>query len=470
MTNCAIDEAYDIQGLVRTGYGSLKAARYILLRIDDAEAAKPWLRSLSITSVEDCRAGERAEALQIAFAAPGLSKIGLNEAEMEGFVSEFIEGMANDESRSRRLGDVDASAPEHWEWGATEKEPHILLMVFARPESIEALDEKLRSDASAHGCTQIASDAATDMSGREAFGFHDGLSQPKLDWSGELQPGGSKDRDYRTEMAAGEVLLGHPNEYKLVAHYPQTGGLGRNGTYLVYRKLEQDVTGFWQWLRSIAGEDKALALAEKMMGRTLSGAPLSGLNQKEGLRGKNGFDFSGDADGHICPLASHIRRANPRLGDHPAGNTDWLGNLLGSLGFGGSAMHDAVASSRFHRILRRGRPYGEFCPYDQAMQPDAPKVRAGLHFLCLNASLARQFEFVQGAWIASPTFAGLANESDPILGARYSAAGVAPSDHFSYLDDQRVPRRVNGIPQFVRVRGGAYFFLPGLNGLRQILK
>ncbi|WP_209347643.1 hypothetical protein [Pontixanthobacter sp. CEM42] len=470
MTERAKDEAADIQGLVRTGYGSLKAARYILLRIEDSNAAKQWLSSLHFTSVQDCRESKQNQALQIAFTAAGLAQLGLNADALEHFSPEFVDGMVHNESRSRRLGDVGTNAPEHWDWGAGDQEPHVLLLAFARPEKIQAIEETLRAEIQANGCILLRCQPSSDMDGREPFGFQDGISQPKMDWDGALQPGGAKDRDYRNRMAAGEVLLGHSNEYGFVADYPRDGDIGRNGSYLVYRQLAQDVTGFWQWLRDETGPEEAKTLAETMVGRTIDGQPLSGLAKMEGSRGRNAFDFSGDVDGVVCPIGSHIRRVNPRLGDHPGGNIDFLGNLIGSLGLGGTAKHDAVASSRFHRILRRGRPYGKTMPYEQAMQPGAEQMEAGLHFLCLNASLARQFEFVQGAWIASPAFAGLAGEQDPILGDRDREARGHDCDQFSYFDEDRVPRRIDQIPQFVNVRGGAYFFLPGLNGLREILK
>jgi hypothetical protein len=134
-------------------------------------------------------------------------------------------------------------------------------------------------------------------------------------------------------------------------------------------------------------------------------------------------------------------------------------------------MHDAVASARFHRIIRRGRGYGPAVDPIEAMTdtPPADEPEAGLHFICLNASLARQFEFVQGAWIASSYFGGLSCEQDPLMGHRLPDNGGRPTDSFSYSDEAGVPRLLSGLPRFVTVRGGAYFFLPGLSGLSRIL-
>ena len=102
------------------------------------------------------------------------------------------------------------------------------------------------------------------------------------------------------------------------------------------------------------------------------------------------------------------------------------------------------------------------------MRPDQPKVEAGLHFLCLNASLARQFEFVQGAWLISPTFGGMSQQGDPLIGDRCPFLGDSRSDLLRYYDADGIPRIAQGMPRFVTVRGGAYFFLPGIAGLKSI--
>jgi hypothetical protein len=136
---------------------------------------------------------------------------------------------------------------------------------------------------------------------------------------------------------------------------------------------------------------------------------------------------------------------------------------------------DAIASARFHRILRRGREYGTRLDRDAALAPGAvDESERGIHFLCLNANIARQFEFVQGAWIASATFAALSGEQDPLLGNRapFPAPPVADpgqrTDGFSRPSAPQNCRHVSGLPQFVYVRGGAYFFLPGLTALKWI--
>lgn len=461
-------EAADIQALVRTGFGSLNAARYILLRINDAAETKAWLRELQITSAAQAIDGQLDKVVQIAFTAAGLLALGINLEVAEDFAPEFLNGMACEGQHPQRLGDEGINAPENWDWGCGNKEPHILLTILADSDEIEAIESEIKRAAVDAGCDLIKSLASSDMARREPFGFADGISQPKLDWDGQVQPGGAKDRNYRNSLAAGEVLLGHDNEYGFQTSYPKKAELGRNGTYLVFRQLSQNVTGFWQWIAKNAGKQGTLELAEKMVGRKIDGEPLPGLTS-DGATSFNDFDFGSDRQGLACPIGSHIRRANPRSGDDPQGRRGFFKDVISSLGLSGTALEDAVASSRFHRILRRGRPYGKTLTPEMAMQPDAPQVDAGLHFICLNANLARQFEFVQGAWAASAKFAGLTGEQDPLLGNRLPFPRNSLTDGFTYHDANRLPRRKQSLPQFVTVKGGAYFFMPGLNGLKKIL-
>ena len=90
----------------------------------------------------------------------------------------------------------------------------------------------------------------------------------------------------------------------------------------------------------------------------------------------------------------------------------------------------------------------------------------GLHFICLNASILRQFEFLQNAWTVNTKFSGLTGEGDPLVGIREGIPGCPITDNFTIPKEGGLRRRVSGLPQFVTVRGGAYFFLPGLRALR----
>lgn len=467
----ACDELDDIPGLVRSGFGSLGGSCYLLLRIVDAAAARRWLGGLSATSAAAVEQSELPAALQIAFTARGLRALGFVEEALAEFAPEFLDGMASDERRSSRLGDVGANSPKNWRWGACEREPDALVMLFGASQAITSEAEALAAGARSNGFEVLEqllsrSERRPGKPGREPFGFADGLSQPTLDWNGTVRVKDAGNRTYRNRIAAGEFLLGHPNEYGFVAEHP--AALGRNGSYLVLREIEQDVAGFWGEMARRAGPDGAISLAERLLGRGLDGARLPGLTPSA----IGDFDFAGDEDGRICPLGSHVRRANPRIGDDPQGDRGWLRNLFATLGFAGTAQADAVASTRFHRILRRGRPYGSKSSATESIAARGPNDQgeAGLYFVCLNASLARQFEFVQGAWMASPSFAGLTGEADPLLGHREPFPAGCPTDAFGYVDESGEPRLLSGLPRFTRVCGGAYFLLPGMAGLQAILK
>jgi deferrochelatase/peroxidase EfeB len=372
---------------------------------------------------------------------------------------------------------VEANAPTRWAWGGPGAEPHLVLLLFAEADGLDALRSSLVTPAfeAAFAHTELAT-ARRD--GREPFGFLDGLSQPDVDWAGKRTPGGQPDLDYGNAIAAGEFLLGYANEYGLYTGRPVLDGdasgllppaedqpgkrdLGRNGAYLVIRQLEQDVSGFQAFTKARGGE----ALAEAMVGRKLaSGEPLATM-AKEPIRGVgpdkddlryNAFTFDSDAEGRLCPYSGHIRRANPRTGDIPGGDQGFVMKLVSMLGFGVDRRGDTIASSRFHRILRRGRKYG------------APGSPQGLHFIALNANLGRQFEFIQGAWLNSPKFAGMTAEQDPLLGARQPLETGQPTDAFRQPQIGGPCRELSGLPQFVTVKGGAYFFMPGVRALRWI--
>ena len=489
-----VTEHDDIQGLVRAGYGSLKEAIYLLLRIRDRAAAKAWLASAPVTSVADMRSHLK-EARHLAFTAAGLRALGVGESIVEAFSPEFVSGMAGEDARSRRLGDIAANAPSHWEWGSGAGEPHILLMLYAESGRLAALRDSILTPAFT-ATFEVRELATSNMGGREPFGFADGISQPRMDWDGERDASTSADLEYGNVIAPGEFLLGYLNEYvrytdrpllnpALVGagdlpFAPEDAGrrdLGRNGTYLVFRQLHQDVRGFWRFIASQSARVEPARLAEAMVGRTISGDPLVPLLDRP-IRGvgpdatdiaRNRFTYESDGDGVKCPLGGHVRRANPRTGDMPGGVQNVFSQVLRQLGLKkDDPRADLAASSRFHRILRRGREYGRFIEPEAALKPDEPDPESGINFICLNANIARQFEFVQEAWLTSAKFAGMSGEQDPLTGDRQPLPEGEPRDGFVVPQLAGPCRRISGLPSFVTVRGGAYFFLPGLKALRFI--
>src|SRR6266851_5240485 len=127
----------DIQAIAWTAFDSLKGASYMLLRVGDPGDARQWLHSLAPTSLGDLYGADgvkqtRDEVVQVAFTAAGLRKLGIADAVLKEFSPEFVEGMTGSQNRLQRLGDIGANAPDKWQWGAGDKEPHLLLILFAK--------------------------------------------------------------------------------------------------------------------------------------------------------------------------------------------------------------------------------------------------------------------------------------------------------------------------------------------------
>ena len=490
----------DVQGLVRYGHARMTEACYFLLKVKNQSAAQSWLSQAPVTSAAQLQQPPQT-ALQLAFTRQGLDALGVPPKVVAGFSPEFLSGMEGDENRSTRLGDVANNAPSYWRWGAGSKIPHVVVMLFAEPGLLSDWTQSIRAQFWTAAFEEIGCLPTSNMGGREPFGFIDGISQPEIDWEQKRKvPINGNQRRYGNIVCLGEFLLGYLNEYgrytgrplldpqdrassELPAanDEPEKKDLGRNGTYVVMRQLVQDVRGFWQFLNrevNSNAEDRA-RLASRMVGRALADGlpleplspyPIEGVGETAREISQNQFTYDPDVDGVRCPLGAHIRRANPRNPDIPGNPQGLVSTLLRTLGFGGKNIrYDLVASTRFHRILRRGREYGPSLAIERALDappPDEPE--RGLHFLAINANIQRQFEFVQNAWLMRTKFDGLTEESDPLLGNRAPIAGCPITNTFSIPQDGAVRRRVMDVPQFITVRGGAYFFMPGISALRYL--
>ncbi len=435
-------------------------------------------------------------ALQVAFTARGLAEIGMPESVIEGFSPEFLAGMT-EESRTRRLGDVGTNAPSQWAWGYGTSVPHLVVMFFAAPGSLTDFIQSVTGLRWSDAFEEMRWLKTADLDGIEPFGFADGISQPQLDWTRQRDPTRPQ-IDYGNVVALGEFLLGYPNEYNKYTERPlldpdpasadllpaedapEKKDLGCNGTYLVMRDLQQDVRAFWQFVSQQTAGNVAAGekLAAAMVGRTRAGDPLVPI-QQEPIPGigsnpdearQNRFTYEQDPTGSACPFGAHIRRANPRNPDFPGRPASLLQRLITMLGFGPKGFRDDLMSPvRFHRILRRGREYGSELLPEDALVPAPPNEPArGLHFVCLNANISRQFEFLQNAWIVNTKFSAMTGESDPLLGTRAEIPGCPVTADFNQPRAGGLRQRVSGLPQFVTVRGGAYFFLPSLRALRYI--
>lgn len=482
----------DLQGLLRFGYGKLTDTCFMLLNIANVDLAKQWLDTAPINSALT-KDPPPDRTLQIAFSVEGLRALGLQESVVDGFSDEFIVGMAGDESRSRRLGDVGSNAPQGWKWGGNATQaPHVLLLLYARKGNIEAWRKTVEGEHFLSAFQLLNQLPTLHIGDIEPFGFADGVSQPTIDWM-QRQSTDTHERDrYSNLLAAGEMVLGYPNEYgqytarplidpkkdRLATLLPDAEDestlkdFGRNGTYLVVRQLGQDVPGFWQFLDKVSdyAPRKREQLATAMVGRERNGTPLiaehiPGLSRKDH---GNHFTYDPDPNGNHCPLGAHIRRSNPRTGDLPPRVNGLISRLIKILGFSQRPDEDLVASSRFHRLLRRGRSYGPALAPEDAIKPDAPVAERGIQFICLVANISRQFEFVQNAWAMNSKFNGVQEERDPLLGNREPLMSGESTGHFNYPGLSGPMQKTCHLPQFVTTHGGGYFFMPGLRALKYI--
>jgi deferrochelatase/peroxidase EfeB len=482
-----------MQGLIMSGYFHLPHAAFLLLSLRPAgagphdpapHAARAWLGAVA-DRVTDGDARD-PECLNVAVTAAGLRALSLADAALEQFARPFVVGMA---CRSRFLGDdEDGAVPKDWRWrGGVDGKPdvpgtvHALLMVYAQDkDALAAALGRERGLLAAAGVREVAAiplapfaetewpDPRTGervAARREPFGFADGGSQPVLmDYAAGAARGWG-----RHGIAAGDVVLGRLNAYGESGPGILVGGsdhethalrrarragdalhdLGRNGTYLVLRQVRQDVAAFWRDVAEQAARFgvKAEWLAEKLVGRTLNGDVLQpgGPRPRAADGGPdNEFDFyAGDRTGRGCPVGSHIRRANPRDGLTPPEHD-------------GSPDEIRQAVNR-HRILRRGRPYGPPSPGPGAAEGEADAVERGLAFVCLNADIERQFEFIQHTWLNNRMFAALQDETDGLVGP--PGPVTIPAD----------PVRLRPVlQQHVTPVGGEYFFLPSRSALRYL--
>jgi Dyp-type peroxidase family len=446
----------DIQGFVLRGY-NLPFARYLMVHFEDATRARSFLRSLlgEITTGQRWDAGKPHTTLNLAFTHRGLQQLELPAATLVTFPAEFQQGM---KERAAILGDCGVNSPEHWD--AVWRDDTVHAWIGINGVTPEALDSRCTHILSlmeeSRGATVLYfQDAASRFingkpSTGEHFGFTDGFGNPEyLGVERSSQPGQGKllaDGTW-TPLATGELLLGYADEAGELPVAPLPHLLASNGTFMVYRKLHQNLATFRDFLERQAshyagGKEK---LAAKFIGRWRDGTPLElspdhpdQAIAKDPSRSTN-FTYSGDPEGTRCPLGAHMRRVHPRDG----------------FGFNGRLIDR-------RRITRRGLPYGRFADEND---PVSDGDERGVIFMALNANLSRQFEFVQQQWIQYGNDAHLGNDKDPLLG-QHGGHG-----RFMVQGDRNPanpPFMCSNLPDFVELRGGDYFFLPSITALAMI--
>ncbi len=502
----------EIQSLLFGGLNFLPFATATFWQLPrDPAQARAWLaevsKDIAWNDGRRVRDDPRVEAIfQLGLSAAGLTALDLPAAGLATFPPAFVDGMA---ARARVLGDTGSNASAGWWW--QEPADAAVLVYGQTREAHIALHAQLTDLSLKHGAglihqvplRDLPQETGTEPDGQqkpgdpaepgkamakvaarhsgdskhapapflpEPFGFADGISQPLM--MGTYKAERSQAHPLHI-VAPGEFILGYPDNRGnlppgpcLPAIYDPTNllpipdpdpsfsdndanqlrDLGRNGSFLVIRQLEQDVDGFNAYCRQ---ESDALNhrrrlgapyrvtpefIGAKLVGRWHNGAPLVRSPYSEShdltIKYENAFKLGfEDPEAMRCPFGAHIRRANPRDSLDPGSD-------------------DQIAISNRHRMIRVGRKYKE----EDGQKP-------GILFMCLNGDIERQFEFVQQTWVngnvislSCPT--NLYGESDPLLGndARNSGFTIPTRDG---------PVKLASLPQFVTMRGGGYFFMPG---------
>jgi Dyp-type peroxidase family len=434
----SILELDDIQSGALHPRPSPYVGTYLLLRIDDRDAGRELVRRLYpvVDSGRPSSDPSRDAWITVAFTHHGLKALGVPQESLDSFAPEFRQGMA---ARAAELGDVGESSPANWEKPLGTRDVHVALAALspdaARLETV--LERARRAHQELSGVELIwRQDCYQLPTGRTSFGFKDGIGQPTVEGSGieGSEPEGRP-------IKAGEFILGYPDETGSLPPMPSPEVLGRNGTYLVFRKLHTRVAAYRQYLRvKAANREEAALLAAKMVGRWPSGAPLELAPERDDPAlgadpdRNNNFSYADDLRGFKCPAGAHARRANPR---------DALD-------------HEMTVDVRLHRMIRRGTSYGPMLPEGVVDDDGADR---GIIFVFAGTHIKRQFEFVKTQWLNDGIFIGAPNEKDPLVG---------PNDGSGTLTIPKRPirRRLGDLPPFVVTRGGEYCFAPGLQALR----
>jgi deferrochelatase/peroxidase EfeB len=416
------------------------AARYEFLTFRQPAAGRAWLAGMIDkvgTGKSVGSASSDSRWVTVAFTWNGLRALGIDETSLMTFPEEFRQGMA---ARAEILGATGKNHPDHWLGELANPALHAVVVLFARdiPERERCKQEHNRYLSQIGGVDVLSTldlEAIPpfDRGAHEHFGYRDRLSLPVIEGTGDEPTPGSG-----PPIKAGEFFLGYVDESGAQPGLPQPEILSRNGSYLAYLRMEEHVGVFRDFLRQHGKtrEEQEL-MAAKLMGRWRSGAPLVLAPQKDDpalgadLQRTNNFDYGTmDPYGYSCPVGSHIRRMNPR---------------------------DTSDNMQRHKMIRRGGTYGPPLPED-APEDD---VERGIAAFIGCASLVRQFEFAMNVWANDPQFEELGNERDPFIGTQDGTFDMT-------IPRRPIRKKIKGLPAFTTIRGGAYFFLPGIKALRYL--
>jgi deferrochelatase/peroxidase EfeB len=517
----------EISTLVLGGLRRLRFGTCLFLRLPSEEVrTRQWLTSIG----DEVSYGDHlnaSNALVLGFAPRGLQKLGLTKEHLATFPVAFQHGSAAP-WRARALGDIGPDDPKYWFWGAgnqntsqtetisagteSEKQVDAVMLIYARdPAELLRLEQaQIDRIKGYHGHIVFRikfKELPEQQHGvKEPFGFLDGISNPIIRGIRFAKP-----EDAVHLVDPGEFILGYPDNLGYTPPSPTVApgedpegilpsvganfsrqrpdfsepsltarhDLGMNGSFLVVRQLEQDPVEYNKFLAAAEQQlvrsgrmPKSLSvspsewIAAKMVGRWSDGTSLvryphgpgtgahASAPQGRGVRPDNDFSFrTEDPTGLRCPFGAHVRRANPRDSFVAGIEGGTNGQVVEQFA---EQIKEQLRIVNRHRILRVGRPYEA---QDCIGAPNNKLDKPGLIFLCVNSDIERQFEFIQQSWVLGPSFHGLQNEIDPLVGNRLG------SETF-LIPMPDGPLRIKDIKDFVTVRGGGYFFLPGKQTLR----
>ena len=501
----------EIQGNILAGFNK-DHQRFLFLQIADPAKAKRWLQGMvsevsttaQVKQFNDAfRAARKAQGgkeggnmptvtwLNIAFNYPGLKRLG---ASMYSFPDDFKQGMA---ARSAIIGDVGRNDPMQWDpWLQDRDSLHIMVLIAADlPADLDAALAKFKATIPGSGVKLIhieEGEAPKDGSGNEHFGFKDGISQPgikgfTLSTNPPAPKTGHQGAPGQDLLWPGEFVLGYPTQVAARPEdfngpNPASGPISKNGpdwtvdgSYLVFRKLQQDVAGMRNSIRSnaqAAGISPEV-LGAKIVGRFRSGCPMEhtkdqgpSIDSNDGDPSAadqsflhpekiNHFEYGQDLAGTFIPRSSHIRKAYPR--------DEQLLDAFGNEDTVQTTLHES--DTQTHRILRRGIPFGEILPFPKGKGLDGEftddQVCRGLLFLAYQKSITQQFEFIQGTWINQQNFPDAGDGVDPVMSQVPQAPLQCP------FKGSSAPATLQ-LKHFVTTNGGEYFFQPSLSALKML--
>lgn len=461
--NCMFLE--ELQGNILNGHGRDHAAHvFVRFAPTTSDGARAWIASFArqhvVSAYEQFQSSKQFKILgtdagifgHIALSASGYAALGFDTAQQphglnprnhedgKGYEEVFRKGL---KSRRKALQDPE---PSQWD-AAYQGDIHMLVLLAADDdkqldavlattlESLSKLAESVHVERGLGLTRQLDPSNANTVAHVEHFGFVDGRSQPLM-----------IEEQIEQERKNGGIDKWDPSApLNLVLTTDPLGKSGISyGSFLVYRKLEQNVRGFHKNVHDLA---KALAVPVELaraivMGRFQDGTPVT-LRDKSGTSDvNNNFNFDDDGAGLKCPFQSHIRKTNPRLS--ATGKTELR-----------------------HRIARRGIPYGGTLVESDKLE-DLPETGRGLLFFCYQADIFEQFEFIQRTWSNFNNFPKPDTGIDPVVGQQDPKAPSYAARNWPAGWNKPTTCPAVDIAGHVRLKGGEYFFSPSMSFLKSL--